>query len=184
MESKRTNTLTPVFAGCLGAAVVALVSSCALLGLVLAPALSGPLPPPPAPDPATPDITVFIQETYIERMLTGALPASMRDRADLDVRSDNRIVLTASINLLLTELDVTIILSMFAENGELEVGIDSIEAGGENLMDLFDVDAESLSGMMGQAMQDQIEAGLGEGARILGVRMDEERIVITARWPQ
>jgi hypothetical protein len=117
-------------------------------------------------------------------MLTGALPASMRDSADLDVRSDNRIVITASIDLLLTELDVTIILSMFAESGELEVGIDSIEAGGENLMDLFDVDEESLSNMMGQAMQDQIEAGLGEGARILGVRTDEERIVITARWPQ
>ena len=183
MESKQANALTPVLAGCLGAALVAIVSSCALVGLLLAPALSGPLPPPPAPDPAAPDITIFIQEAYIDRMLTGALPASMRESADLDIRSDNRIVLTANIDLLLAELDVTITLSLFTENGELKIGIESIEAGGANLMDLFDVDEESLSDMMGEAMQDQIEAGLGEGAQIVGVRLEEERIVITARWP-
>ena len=183
MESKRANPMAPVWMGCLGATIVGIISSCGLLGLLLAPALGGALPDPPVPDPVTPDITIFVQEAYLDRMLTGALPASMGESADLDVRGDNRLVLTANIDVLLAQLDVTIILSMFAENGELKLGIESIEAAGEELMDLLDLDEDSLSEMMGGTIQEQIEAGLGEGARILGVRMDEERIILTARWP-
>jgi len=183
MESKRANTLAPVWTGCLGAAIVGIVTSCGLLGLILAPALGGPLPAPPISDPAKPDITIYVQEAYLDRMLTSALPASMGDSADLDVRSDNRLVLTAKIDLLLAELDVAITLTMFAENGELRLGIESIETAGGDLMDLLDLDEEGLSDMMGGTIQEQVEAGLGAGARILGVEMDEERIIITAHWP-
>jgi len=183
MESRRANSLAPVWMGCLGAAIVSIVASCGVLGLMLAPALGGPLPAPPEPDPTRPDITIYVQESYLDRMLTSALPASMRDSAELDVQSDNRLVLTANVNLLLAELDVTIVLTMAAENGELQVGIESIEAAGGDLMELLDINEESLSDMMGATIQDQVEAGLGEGARILGVQMDEERIIITAWWP-
>jgi len=183
MESKRAASLAPVWMGCLGAAIVGIVSSCGLLALILAPALGGSLPGPAAPDPAAPDITIVVQEAYLDRMLTSALPASMGESADLDVRSDNRLVLTANIDLLLAKLDVVITLTMFAEDGQLQLGIESIEAAGGDLMELFDINEDSLSDMMGESIQEQIEAGLGEGATIIGVRMDEERIIITARWP-
>jgi hypothetical protein len=35
---------------------------------------------------------------------------------------------------------------------------------------------------MSGTIQEQVEAGLGEGAQILGIGTDEERITITARW--
>lgn len=183
MESKRANNLAPVWTGCLGAALVGIISSCGLLGMMLAPALGGPLPAAPMPDSAKPDISIYVQEAYLDRMLTSALPTSMGDSADLDVRGDNRLVLTASIDLLLAELDVAITLTMFAENGDLRLGIESIETAGGDLMDLLNLDEEGLSDMMGGTIQEQVEAGLGEGARILGVETDEERIIITARWP-
>lgn len=183
MESRRADTLNPLWMGCLGAVIVALISSCMLVGLMVAPAFDARLPPPPGTNEAAPDISIFVQEAYLDRMLTGALPGSLGDGASLDVRRDNRLVISASADLLLAEIDVVITLSMSAENGELVLGIESIETGGQDILELLNVNLDALARSMSQMVQDQVEAGLGEGARVLGVRMEDDQMIMTARWP-
>ncbi len=183
MESRRAGVLSPLWMGCLGAVIVMLISSCVLMGLMVAPAFNAQLTPPPDVNESISDITIFVREAYLDRMLTGALPGSLADKASIDIQSNNRLVISASVDLLLTEVDVVITLSMLAEAGEIRLGIESIETGGQDILELIDFDQEALAGRMGRLIQEQVEAGLGEGARVLGVRMDGEQIIITARWP-
>jgi len=183
MESRRADTLGPLGMGCLGAAIVALISSCMLVGLMVAPAFDARLPPPPNTDESVPDINIFVKEAYLDRTLTRALPGSLADGASLDVQRDNRLVISASVDLLLGEVDVVITLSMFAEAGELALGIESVETGGQDLLELLNLNLDTVARSMSAMVQDQVEAGLGEGARVLGVRMEDEQIIISARWP-
>ena len=182
MENRPGDARRTVLMGCLGAMVMGMLSCCVLLGLAIAPALDTTVPPPPISDPVKPDITIIVQEAYLDRMLTSALPGPLADGASLDIRGDDRLVISASFDVLLTELDVIITLRMFAQGGELQIGMEGIETGGVDVLDLLQVDREALGQRMSDAIQGQVEAGLGQGAEVLGVRMEENQIVITARW--
>jgi hypothetical protein len=141
------------------------------------------VPPPPTPDPGQEDITIIVKEAYLNRALTEALPGSVSGEATLDVRPDDLLIITTAFDLLLQDLEVTFTLRMGVEAGRLQLALESVEAGGQDILDLLGVDREALGQEMSKAIQGQVEAGLGEGAQILGVRMDEEHIIFTARWP-
>lgn len=52
-------------------------------------------------------------------------------------------------------------------------------------MDLIDVDWGALGRRMSRVVQGHVDAGLGSDARVLGVRMEEDRVIITvSRSPQ
>jgi hypothetical protein len=161
---------------------MSVLSGCALVGLAVSPALGGSLPPPPVADPAQEDITIIVKEAYLNRALTEALPSSVSGEADLDVRPHDLLVINATFDLLLQELDVTVTLRVGVEAGKLHMALESVEAGGQDILDLLGADREALGQAMSRAIQGQVEAGLGEGAQILDVMMDEEHIIITARW--
>jgi hypothetical protein len=148
----------------------------------VSPALGGALPSPPVPDPSQEDITIIVKEAYLNQVLTGALPGSVPGKATLDVQPGDLLVIRTTFDLLLQELEVNVTLRMGVEAGKLQLGLEGVEAGGQDILDLLGVDREALGEEMSRAIQGQVEAGLGEGAQILGVRMDEEHIIITARW--
>ncbi|MGC9335536.1 MAG: DUF2993 domain-containing protein [Anaerolineae bacterium] len=149
----------------------------------MSPALGGALSPPPVSDPGQQDITIIVEEAYLNRALTSALPGSVPGEATLDVRPADLLVVTTHFDLLLQELEVIVTLRMGVAAGELHLALERVEAGGQDILDLLGADREALGQAMSEAIQGQLEAGLGEGARILGVRMDEEHIIITAKWP-
>jgi hypothetical protein len=153
-----------------------------LVGLAVSPALGESLSPPPVSDPSQEDITIIVDEAYLNRVLSEALPGSVPGEATLDVRPDDLLVITAVLDLLLQELEVTVVLRMGVEAGELHLALESVEAAGQDILDLLGVDREALGQAMSRAIQGQVEAGLGAGAQILGVTMDEDHIIITARW--
>jgi hypothetical protein len=158
------------------------LSCCALVGLAVSPALGGSLPAPPVSDPGQEDITIIVKEAYLNRVLTEALPGSVPGEATLDVRPRDRLVVTTTFDLLLQEVEATVTLRIGVASGELQLVLESVEAGGQDILDLLGLDREALGQAMSRAIQEQVEAGLGQGAQILGVTMDEERIIITARW--
>jgi hypothetical protein len=161
------------------------LSCLALAALAVAPALTDVVPPPPAPDPARPDITVVVAESYLNRAATDALPTTVPGQAALDVQPGNRLVVTVAFDLELVELQVVIALRLAVEAGMLQVTVESIEAAGYDIIDLVDlvgVDDSALSAKLSATIQGQIEAGLGASAQLLGITTDDEHISITARW--
>ena len=173
---------TPILLGCVGAVVMGLLSCCVLGGLAAAPALTGSVPPPPAPDPTQQDLTIIVAEEFLNRMLTDSLPGGGSGKATMDVQPNNRLVVTAKFDLLLTELQVVTVVLLTAEAGQLQIAVESLEAGGEDLLGLLGVDGSELTGAMSGVIQEQIVAGLGEGAQILELTTNEEQIIIMARW--
>jgi hypothetical protein len=161
------------------------LSCLALTVLALVPAFTEAIPSPPVPDLTRPDITVVVAESYLNRVATDALPTAVPGQAALDVRPDNRLVVTAAFDLELVELQVVIALRLAVEGGVLQVTVDSIEAAGHDVIDLADligIDSTALGTKLGVTIQEQIEAGLGAGAQLLGITTDDEQITITARW--
>jgi hypothetical protein len=161
---------------------MSVLSCCVLLGLAVSPAVGDSLPPPPVSDPGREDITIIVKEAYLNRAVTESLPGSVPGEAALDIRPPDLLVATTTFDLLLQELEVTVTLRMGAEGGKLRLAVESVEAGGEDILDLLGVDREALGQAISRTIQGQVEAGLGEGAQILGVTMDEQNIIITARW--
>lgn len=173
---------TPILLGCVGALVMSMLSCCVLSGLAMLPALSESIPPPPVPDATRPDLTIVVEEYYLNRAVTEALPGGGAGKATLDVQPGNLLVTTAKFDLLLAEVEVVVTVRLTAEDGQVQLTLVSAEAGGEDLLELLGVDADGLTQAISGEIQRQIEAGLGEGARLLGIATDEERIIITARW--
>jgi len=182
MKTQRAFNYGPILLGCMGAAIVGLLSCCALVALVVSPAMDGSLPPRPVPDPNQEDITIIVREAYLNRVMSESLPGPMKGAATLDVQPGGLLVVTTSVDLVLQKLEVTVTLRMGVKDGELQLSLESVEAGGEDILDLLGVDREALGEAMSEAIQSQVEAGLGEGAQILGITMDEDHIIITARW--
>jgi CRP-like cAMP-binding protein len=181
MSGRQSDARTLILAGCLGAVVVGFFACCALTGLVTAPAFRYEMPPAPVLNGSNPDITIIVQEAFLDRMLTAYLPPSLSEGATLDIQSDDRLVVSTKFNFFTQELEVVIALRTFVQSGQFQITIESVEAAGQDILDLMDVDRETLSRRMSEAVQGELEAGLGERAQVLGLRLDEDRIIITAR---
>lgn len=182
--SRASPDRTPILLGCVGALVLSLFSCCALSGLAVVPALTDSVPSPPASDPTRHDIAIVVGEAFLNRALTEALPGGGSGDATMDVQPDNRLVVTAGFDLFGTNLQVVITIRLTAEAGRVQLSVESVEAGEQDVLSLLGVDPGTLTGDVGKAIQEQIEAGLGEGAQIHGIVTDDERIVIMARWAQ
>jgi hypothetical protein len=180
MNAQHDDKRGPIVLGCLGAALTGLLSLCVLVGVAGGAFTGETVPSPPVANPTQPDITVVVEEAYIRRALTEALPAS--GEASLDIQPDNRLVVTARFDLMLVDLDVIARLRLLVESGELDVVVESIEAGGQDILGLIGMNGDELARTMGAALQQQIEAGLGEGAQLLDLVTDDDHITFTARW--
>ena len=168
--------------GLLAAVIMAAVSCCLLGALAALPALTTEVPPPPAPEPGKPDLTVIVLESFMNRMLTQALPDTLSGVAELDVQPGNRLVVTTKVDLLLAKLDIVITLAFGVEGGQARFTLESLEAGGQDFTELFDINIDALTDQISEALQQQIVAGLGADAELLSIVTTEDQLIIEARW--
>ncbi len=117
-----------LLAGCLAALIVSLLSCALFTGLAVSPAFTTSVPPPPVSNPADRDLTIVVKEAYLQRTLIETLPAAVSEGASLEVRDDNRLVISTAFDLLIHSLEIVITIYMSAQDGELNVRIDTIEA--------------------------------------------------------
>lgn len=164
----------------IAALLIAPLALCAVVGLTIAPALGQSVPPGPEVDPTQPDITIRVKENYLNSALTEVLPKA--GTATLDVRPGNQLVITSEFDLFLINLRVIVTAGVSVEEGRIQIWVDSIETGGENIFDLLGVDNVTLGEDLTDTVQEQLEAELGEGAQLLQITTDEEHIILTARW--
>jgi hypothetical protein len=168
------------------AIVVALLSGacflCAVIGFAAAPAFGGEVQSVPVVDPNRPDITILVEEAYISDMVKTSLPASIGGAMQLDVQPGNQIVATMEFSLILIRLQVTIHSRIAVEAGQMRVGVERIETGGQNLLELIGIDQITLGDEITGAIQKVLEDELGPGSRLLAIATDENRVTLTARW--
>jgi hypothetical protein len=168
--------------GVLAAVIMAAVSCCLLGALATLPALTTEVPPPPAPEPGEPDLTVIVLESFMNRMLVQTLPDTLSEVAELDIQPGNRLVVTTKLDLLLADVDIIITLVFDVEGGQARFALESLEAGGRDFTELFDINIDTLTEQMSRALERQIVAGLGANAELLSIVTTEDELIIEARW--
>ena len=179
-----TSERSLILTGCLVAAVTAMVSSCALVAVALAPALSETVPMTAESDQGQYDITMVVKEAYLNQELTNSLPSHVPGTVTLDVQPGNRLVATALFDLAVSKLRVVTVLRLSAASGRLQVTVLSVDVAGHELMglaNLIGVSGDALGQSMSGTIQDRIEEGLGEGAWIVTVGTDETQLTIKAK---
>jgi hypothetical protein len=168
------------------AVVTAIVSGacflCVVLALAAGPAFGTALPPLAPEDPTRPDITILVEEAYISDMVSSGLPDAIDGDAALDVQPGNLIVTTIDFQLLIIRLQVVVNSRIAVEEGRIGVKVESIETGGQDLLDLIGMDQLVLGEDITGVIQNVLEDELGEGVRLLAIATDEARVILTARW--
>ena len=175
---------TPLLLGCVGALLMSVISCCLLTGLGFAPALSVSVPPSPPDDPSQRDVTILVKESFLNRAISESFPTAIPGEAEIDIQPNNRLVVTARFDLLMVKLEIVTTIILSSENGEIRIRVESVEAGGANILELLNVDLDEITDSMSDVIQQELESGLGEGSQLLGLTTDDSRITIVARWAQ
>lgn len=157
------------------------LSCCGVLILGLLPALNDTPPTAISGDPAGHDITILVREAYLNENLVAILPEKGLQNASLDVQPNNLLVTTAKFDLVFVSLELKIVARLSVVDGEIEVSIEDIVAGGSDLMQFLNMDEVTLGKNFTRALREQLENELGEGSRLLDITTDEEHIILRAR---
>lgn len=157
------------------------LSCCGVLALGLLPALNDTPPTAISGDPAGHDITILVREAYLNENLVAILPEKGLQNASLDVQPNNLLVTTARFDLVFVSLELKIMARLSVVDGEIEVSIEDIVAGGSDLMQFLNMDEVTLGKNFTRALREQLENELGEGSRLLDITTDEEHIILRAR---
>ena len=168
------------------AIVVALLSGlvllCVIVAVAVGPAFGETVPSPPTADPNTPDITITVEEDYISSVIADALPAALAGDAVLDVQPDNLMVMTMNFSLVFVRLEVVVTSKVSVESGRINVAVESIETGGQDILGLLGMDDVSLGQNVTDTIQHGLEGELGAGAHLLSIKTDDQHVILTARW--
>ncbi len=164
------------------AALSGVFSLCLVVALAAGPALGKSVPALPLVDTSRPDLTINVEEAFISEMVGGALPGNIGGDFVLDVQQGNLIVTTIDFDLLFISLQVVVKAAIAVEDGAIVVRVESIDTGGQDLLDLLGKDQLVLGEDVTRAIQDVLEDELGEGAELLSISTDDARVILTARW--
>ncbi len=159
-----------------------LVLLCVIVAVAVGPAFGETVPPPPTADPNTPDITITVEEDYISSVIADALPAALAGDAVLDVQPDNLMVMTMNFSLVFVRLEVVVTSKVSVESGRINVAVESIETGGQDILGLLGMDEVSLGQNVTDTIQHGLEGELGAGAHLLSITTDDQHVILTARW--
>ncbi len=174
--------------GCVGAIVGTMLSACGLglLGLFAAFGSAKPLSLPP-PDPAQPEMIITVQEAFFGQMLAQALPFGQASKLSLDVQPGNRLVFAGRIKTVIfgqaIESDISAVITLNARDGKLVIEIQDVNVSGFGLGGIGDSLLQDVSSRISGMIDDQVKAGLGEGAYIMSVTTDDHQLILQARWP-
>lgn len=173
-------TPPPYLIAALASALAVPLTLCLVLGLLMAPAFDASVPTPPPLDPNSPNVTVRVAETYLNDALTRALPQGVPGEAELDVKPDGLLIIHAHFPLLLLDLHVTLNNRISVMGEQIQIRVEGIKTGGEEILDLIGVDEVTLGKDLSTALKRRLETELGEASRILEIRTDEQYITLTA----
>lgn len=157
------------------------LSCCGVLALGLLPSLSDAPPPAISGDPTGHDISILVRESYLNENLVAFLPEKGLQDASLDIQPNNLLVTTADFNLVFVSLELKIVARLSVVDGEIQMSIEEIAAGGRDLMQFLDMDEVTLGENFTRALREQLENELGEGSQLLDITTDEEHIILRAR---
>ncbi|MBN1260994.1 MAG: zinc-ribbon domain-containing protein [Anaerolineae bacterium] len=154
---------------------------CGVLGFAAAPSLDKTVPTSYEDDPSFPDLTIVVNEAFANEEITNALPDVGVKEAVLDSRPGNLLVTTAKFELLIIELNVEIYARIGVVDGEIQVNVDRIEAGGLDVFDLIGINDVTLGESVTGTLKDELEAELGEGSELIEITTDEDHIILKVK---
>jgi hypothetical protein len=175
--------------GCLGAALGLLLAVGLLVFTILWTGYIGFLPPPVA-DPSEPDITIAVQEAYLNQVAAQSLPAlpsGLATQVQIDLQPGNRLAFKSRLQSTLLGQniggDVSGTAVLEARDGELAISFRDISLFGFSLPAIGQTLVNELSARLSQLINDQVEAGLGQSTYIMSLTTDDRQMVIRARLP-
>jgi hypothetical protein len=174
--------------GCLGILLGLVLAAAALVFAILWTGYVGPLSPAKA-DPTASDITITVQEAYLQQMAgqsLPALPSGLATEVQLDLQPDNRLVFKSRLQSTLLgrnlggDVSGTVILE--AKDGQLAISFRDLSLFGFSLPAVGQTLVNEFAARLSQVINDQVRAGLGQNAYIMSLTTDDRQMVIRARW--
>jgi hypothetical protein len=175
-------------AGCLGVILGLVVAAGALVFAILWTGYVGPLSPAKT-DAAAADITITVQETYLQQMAGQSLPklpSGVATDVQLDLQPNNRLLFKSRLTSTLLgqnlggDVSGTVILE--AKDGQLVISFRDLNLLGFTLPAVGQTLVNEFAARLSQVINDQVRAGLGQNAYIMSLTTDDRQMVIRARW--
>lgn len=157
------------------------MSCCGVLVLAILPSLGDETPPAITGDSAGHDISIWVRESYLNKNLTSILPNQGLKDASLDIQPDNRLVATATLDMVFVSPRLEVVTRIAVVNGEIEIRVEDITTGGQNLMSFLGMSDITLGENFTRALKEQLENELGEGSQLLDILTDDKHIILRAR---
>lgn len=161
--------------------LIACLSCCGVVALAVLPSMSAETPVVIRGDPTGHDISIWVRESYINKNLTAILPDQGLKDAYLDVQLDNHLVVAANFEVFSLPVGLEVTARMSVVNGEIEIVVESVESGGQNLMEFLGLTQVTLGENFTRALKEQLENELGEGSELLDISTDDNHIILWAR---
>lgn len=175
-------------AGCLGLILGIAISVCGLAALIALAASGGSLPALPAERPPE-DLAITVQEAYLQQALAQnlpALPSGLASDIMLDLQAGNRLLFSGKLGSSLPGLalkgDVSGVVHLDARDGKLVISFSDLKVLGFALPAIGNTLANELTAGLNQRIDEQLTAGLGSDARLVGVTTDERQMILQVRW--
>jgi len=175
--------------GCLGLLLGIVVAAGGLIFAILWTGYIGSLPPPVV-DPAKADITITVQEAYLNQVVAQsipALPSGLATEIQLDLQPGNRLAFRGRLQstLLGQNLggDVSGTVLLEARDGQLAISFRDISLFGFSLPAVGQTLVSEFSARLSQIINDQVEAGMGQSTYIMSLDTNDQQMVIRARLP-
>ncbi len=175
-------------AGCLGVLLGLVLAVAALIFAILWTGYVGSLSPSKA-DTTAADITITVQEAYLQQMAgqsLPALPSGLATEVQLDLQPGNRLIFKSRLNstLLGQNLggDVSGTVLLEARDGQLAISFRDLSLFGFSLPAVGQTLVNEFAARLSQVINDQVRAGLGQNAYIMSLTTDDRQMTIRARW--
>lgn len=185
-NTQRSPDRAPILLGGAGCGCGVLLAAIALLALAVLTASGGDLSPV-KPDPTRPDITIVVQEAFFQQMIARLLPGDAARDVTVKTQPDGVIVAQGQVRLDLfgqqTSLPFSLAMRLSAQNGRMKVKVMDVKVGDNpTLSAAAQAMLGGLGDQAGQAINDQVIAGLGRDAYIMDVTTNGPRLIVRARW--
>jgi hypothetical protein len=167
--------------GLMTAFLSALCIFCAVVGGVVGASSGGSVAAVPDADPSRPDVTVYVDETYVSTMLDGGLPEGVEGTTSLDVKPDNLLVLSTRLDLMFVRPEITVTSRLSVQEGRIQIVVEDVEAEGHDIFRLIGIDGWTLGDALVDVIQEGLERELGPGSKLMDITTDEHWIILTAR---
>jgi len=157
------------------------VSVCGLAALIALAATGGSLP--------AEDLSITIQEAYLQQALAQnlpALPSGLASDITLDLQPGNVLLFSGKLGSTLPGIslkgDVSGVVRLDVRDGKLVVSFSDLKVLGFTLPAIGNTLANELTAGLNQQIDEQLAAGLGPDASVVGLSTDDRQMLLRVRW--